>query len=107
MISIIFHTEILVFILFPGSDCIPGGFGTLDELFETLTLIQTKSISKKVPIVLFGREFWERVVDFEFLAEIGMISRSDLELFHIVDSVNDGLDYILPILGKSLNRKNH
>jgi hypothetical protein len=58
----------------------PGGFGTLDELFETLTLIQTKKI-KPVPVLLFGREFWERVINFDFLVEEGMISPEDIEIF--------------------------
>jgi len=63
----------------------PGGFGTLDELFETLTLIQTKKI-KPLPVLLYGREFWERVVDFELLADAGMISPEDTKLFHYVET---------------------
>jgi len=58
----------------------PGGFGTFDELFELLTLVQTGKM-KPIPILLFGKEFWTRVIDFEALAEEGTISRSDLELF--------------------------
>ncbi len=72
----------------------PGGFGTLDELFEILTLIQTQKIKKRVPIVLFGTEFWDRVVDFEALVEFGTISPGDLDLFHRTDSVDDAYDYI-------------
>jgi uncharacterized protein (TIGR00730 family) len=66
----------------------PGGFGTFDELFETLTLIQTGKI-KPMPVLLFGREFWERVVDFEALAEEGTISRGDLDLFHFVETADE------------------
>lgn len=66
----------------------PGGFGTLDELFETLTLIQTKKI-KPLPIQLMGKEYWNRVIDFEWLVEEGMISRSDLSLFKVVDSAEE------------------
>ena len=64
---------------------LPGGFGTLDELFETLTLIQTGKI-KPVPIVLLGRYYWERLIDFEFLVEQGAIDEADLYLFEIVDT---------------------
>ena len=72
----------------------PGGFGTLDELFETLTLIQTKKTEKVPPIVLYGREFWEHIVNFEALVEWGTISPEDLELIRIVDSVEEALEYI-------------
>jgi len=63
----------------------PGGFGTLDELFETLTLIQTKKI-KPLPVLLYGREFWENVIDFEYLADEGTISPEDTELFQYVET---------------------
>ncbi|MEA3538846.1 MAG: LOG family protein [Pseudomonadota bacterium] len=66
----------------------PGGFGTLDELFETLTLIQTRKV-KPFPVLLFGREFWERIVDFEALAEEGTIARDDLSLFHFVETAEE------------------
>jgi uncharacterized protein (TIGR00730 family) len=65
--------------------CFPGGFGTLDELFETLTLVQTGK-SRARPILLFGREFWEKLVDFQHLVDTGMISPGDLGLFHFVES---------------------
>ncbi len=63
----------------------PGGFGTFDELFETLTLIQTKKI-KPLPVLLYGREFWERAVNFEFLADEGVISPEDTHLFQYVET---------------------
>ncbi|WBX83710.1 LOG family protein [Sphingosinicella microcystinivorans] len=66
----------------------PGGFGTLDELFETLTLIQTRKV-KPFPVLLFGREFWQRIVNFEALAEEGTISRDDLSLFHFVETAEE------------------
>jgi len=72
----------------------PGGFGTLDELFETLTLIQTKKTEKVPPIVLYGREFWERIVDFNALVEWGTISSEDLKLIQIVDSVDEAFECI-------------
>ncbi len=65
--------------------CFPGGFGTLDELFEVMTLTQTGKVRKR-PIVLVGREFWTRLVNFDWLVETGMISQDDLQLFHLVDS---------------------
>ncbi len=65
----------------------PGGFGTLDELFETLTLIQTLKM-KPIPIVLVGEEFWKRVVDWDYLAAEGTISPRDLELFHVCDDAD-------------------
>ena len=63
----------------------PGGFGTLDELFEVITLVQTRK-SKQVPIVLFGSDYWKRLVDFDFLVEEGVISPADLELFQYADT---------------------
>ena len=66
----------------------PGGFGTFDELFETLTLIQTGKVPP-VPVVLFGREFWDRVVDLERLAQEGMISRKDLSLFTYAETADE------------------
>ena len=67
---------------------LPGGFGTLDELFETLTLIQTRRIPR-VPIILLGRRFWERIVDFAALADEGVISPEDLALFEFADGAED------------------
>jgi uncharacterized protein (TIGR00730 family) len=66
----------------------PGGFGTLDELFELMTLTQTGKMPA-IPVVLYDRSFWTRVINFEALAEAGVISQSDLDLFEIVDDVED------------------
>ncbi len=71
----------------------PGGFGTLDELFETLTLIQTKKM-EPVPILLFGREFWERIIDFEAIVDEGTIDIDDLKLFAFVDSADEAWAHI-------------
>ena len=68
--------------------CFPGGFGTLDELFETMTLIQTGK-SRKRPILLFGRAFWEKLLNFQHLVDTGMISPGDLGLFHFVETAED------------------
>ncbi len=71
----------------------PGGFGTLDELFELLTLIQTGKM-RPIPILLFGREFWTRIIDFEGLAEEGTISRGDLDLFTWCETAEEAWDHI-------------
>jgi hypothetical protein len=68
----------------------PGGFGTLDEMFESLTLIQTKRM-KRVPFLLFGRDWWERVRDWNFLAEEGVINPEDLSLFQFVETAEQAL----------------
>jgi len=66
----------------------PGGYGTLDELFETLTLIQTGKV-RRIPVLLFGREFWERVIDFQVLVDEGTIAPQDLDLFRYVDTAEE------------------
>ncbi len=66
----------------------PGGFGTLDELFETMTLIQTQKVTP-IPVLLFGREFWERVINFDALVEAGTISPKDLDLFQYVETAEE------------------
>jgi len=71
----------------------PGGFGTFDEFFELLTLVQTGKM-KPIPILLFGKEFWSRVVNFEALAEEGVINFEDLKLFHQVETAEEAWDLI-------------
>ena len=73
----------------------PGGYGTLDELFELLTLVQTRKMRKPMPIVLFGTEYWREVVDFDALARHGMIDPADIELVHRTDSVDEAFDWIV------------
>jgi len=72
----------------------PGGFGTLDEFFETLTLIQTRKI-KPIPVLVFGREFWDRVINFEALVEEGTISPEDIKLFQYVETAEEAWEMIL------------
>jgi uncharacterized protein (TIGR00730 family) len=72
----------------------PGGFGTLDELFETLTLIQTGKVLKKMPILIYGTEYWNRIINFGNMAKYGVISKTDLDLIHFCDSVDDAFDYL-------------
>lgn len=68
--------------------CFPGGFGTLDELFEVLTLVQTGK-SRRRPILLFGRDYWSQLINFQLLVDTGMIAAEDLQLFHYVESAEE------------------
>jgi hypothetical protein len=79
----------------------PGGFGTMDELFEALTLIQTGKITP-IPVILFGREFWKRAVNFDFLVEEGVISPEDLNLFSYVETAEQAWEIISNYM-RSLN----
>lgn len=72
----------------------PGGFGTLDELFETLTLIQTGKV-RRIPVLLYGKEFWERVIHFQALVDEGTIAPGDLDLFCYVDTAEEAWEIIL------------
>jgi uncharacterized protein (TIGR00730 family) len=72
----------------------PGGFGTLDELMEVLTLVQTKKPRKTMPIVLYGSEYWNSIINFDALVEWGTISPEDLKLFHFADTPADAFAYV-------------
>ena len=72
----------------------PGGFGTLDEFMEILTLIQTQKIRKQCAIVLYGTDFWDKVLQLEPMIDFGTISPGDVDLFHRTDSVDDAFSYI-------------
>lgn len=72
----------------------PGGFGTLDELFEVLTLLQTRKMRKHLPVVLFGSAYWREVINFDALIRYGMIDADDVQLFHLTDSVDDAFTYV-------------
>jgi uncharacterized protein (TIGR00730 family) len=79
------------FLMRANAVCVfPGGFGTLDEMFEALTLIQTGRM-KRVPFLLFGRAFWDKIINWEGLAEAGTISREDLSLFRFVETAEEAL----------------
>jgi uncharacterized protein (TIGR00730 family) len=81
----------------------PGGFGTLDELFETLTLIQTGHM-RKVPVVLVGKDYWNPMLDWiieTMLKEEGNISEKDLDLFKVVDTAREAMEYILDNIDKT------
>lgn len=72
----------------------PGGFGTFDELMEVLTLIQTKKIKKEMKIIVYGTEYWNKVINFDALIEEGVISKNDLKLFEFCDTVDDAFDKV-------------
>jgi len=80
----------------------PGGFGTLDELFETLTLVQTHKV-KALPILLFGRDYWQRLLNFDLLLEEGMIEESDLQLFSFVETAEEAWQVIAGHLGNGVS----
>jgi uncharacterized protein (TIGR00730 family) len=73
----------------------PGGFGTLDELFELLTLVQTRKLTKPMPIVLFGAEYWREVIDFDALVRHRTISAGDVDLVYRTDSVDEAYEWIV------------
>jgi uncharacterized protein (TIGR00730 family) len=72
----------------------PGGFGTLDELFEILTLAQTQKLAKKILVVIYGREYWDRLINFQTMVDAAAIAPGDLELFKLVNSPEEGFEYL-------------
>jgi uncharacterized protein (TIGR00730 family) len=78
----------------------PGGFGTLDELFEIMTLAQTEKLAKKIFVVIYGSEYWNKVINFQAMADAGVISPQDLDLFKMVDSPEEGFEFLKENLAK-------
>ncbi|MFY9559077.1 MAG: TIGR00730 family Rossman fold protein [Terriglobales bacterium] len=78
----------------------PGGFGTMDELFEILTLAQTEKLAKKIFVVIYGSEYWNKVINFQAMADAGVISPQDLDLFRMVDSPEEGFEFLKENLTK-------
>jgi uncharacterized protein (TIGR00730 family) len=72
----------------------PGGFGTLDELFEILTLAQTQKLAKKILVVIYGSEYWKRLINFDAMIDAGTIAAADLDLFHMADSPEEGFEFL-------------
>jgi uncharacterized protein (TIGR00730 family) len=72
----------------------PGGFGTMDELFEILTLAQTEKLAKKILVVIYGSEYWNRLINFQTMIDAGTISAADVELFKVVDSPEEGFEFL-------------
>jgi len=79
----------------------PGGFGTLDELFEVMTLDQTGKLTKPVKIVLYGENYWKDIINFEALAKYGTVSLDDLDMMYITDNVDEAFDYITSELSEN------
>jgi len=79
----------------------PGGFGTLDEFMEVLTLSQTSKIKKKITVVLYGSDYWKRVIDFPFMLKQGVVSKSDFKLFTYADSPKEAYEYLVKELQKN------
>ena len=82
----------------------PGGFGTLDELFEVLCLIQTRKI-QPIPVLLFGRKYWERIIDFQALVEEGVVEPHDLGIFSYVESAEEAWELLKPTLNGNSGKK--
>jgi hypothetical protein len=83
----------------------PGGFGTLDELMEVLTLLQTQKIKKKMAVVMYGSEYWNKVINFEEMVKHGVITREDLKLFKVLDTPKEAFDYLRHSLMKNYPTK--
>jgi len=78
----------------------PGGFGTMDELFEILTLAQTQKLAKKILVLIYGSEYWKRVINFDAMIQAGTISADDVNLFKMVDSPEEGFEFMRDGLSK-------
>ncbi len=72
----------------------PGGFGTLDELFELLTLVQTKKVTKRLPIVIYGSEYWDQIINIDNMVKYGVISKADRDLVRYCDTVDEAFNYL-------------
>jgi len=83
----------------------PGGTGTFDEFFEVFTLMKTRKTHNYIPTVLFGRKFWESVVDFEYMIKADVITREDLNFFRFAETVDEAYDFITSELEKNIDKK--
>jgi uncharacterized protein (TIGR00730 family) len=83
----------------------PGGFGTLDEFMEVVTLVQTLKIKKRLPIVLYGTEYWDEILNFEPMVRYGTISAEDVDLFFRTDSVDEAFEYVTKELSEHMLNK--
>ena len=85
--------------------CFPGGFGTLDEMFEMLTLAQTQKLAKKITVVIYGSSYWKSVINLEVLAEKGAIGMKDLELFHYADTPEEAFEILKAALSEDMQHQ--
>ena len=83
----------------------PGGFGTLDELMEVVTLLQTRKVKKKVAVVIYGQEYWNKVLDFDAMVNYGVISREDLSLFKFLNTPKEAFEYLKNFLTETYVRR--
>ena len=84
----------------------PGGFGTMDEMMEVLTLIQTTKVKSNMPVILYGPSYWKQVINFDFMVKYHTISKQDLKLFRFADTPEEAFEYLKQELTKHLKRKN-
>ena len=82
----------------------PGGYGSLDELFEMLNLVKTQKVIKQVEIILYGSTFWKNVINFDYMVEYGTISAADLEMFSYADTVDEAYDKLVAHLQRYLRK---
>jgi predicted Rossmann-fold nucleotide-binding protein len=93
----LYHAKAIVFF--------PGGYGTLDELFETLTLVQTRKYDKyQIPVLLYDRDYWLDLINFDKLIKEGYISEGDTDYLNFFNSVEEGMNLIKPLLLQSIKR---
>ena len=83
----------------------PGGYGTMDELMEVMTLLQTKKIDEKLPVVIYGMDYWNEIIDFQSMVRWGTIDENDLSLLYFSDSVEDAYSYLIKHLDKTKRNK--
>jgi len=83
----------------------PGGFGTMDELFEIMTLVQTAKLRKKLAVIIYDKKYWNKIINFDALVELGMISKSDLSLFTMCETVDEAYDAIIRHLKKYYSKE--
>ncbi len=83
----------------------PGGFGTMDEMFEIMTLVQTAKLRKKLAVIIYDKKYWTKIINFDALVELGMISKSDLSLFTICDTIDEAYDAIIRHLKKYYSKE--
>jgi uncharacterized protein (TIGR00730 family) len=83
----------------------PGGFGTMDELFEIITLVQTDKIRKKLAVIIYDRKYWNKIINFDALVELGMIGKTDLNLFTMCDTIDEAYNAIIKHLKKHYTKE--
>ena len=83
----------------------PGGFGTMDELFEIITLVQTAKVRKKLAVIIYDKKYWNKIINFDALVELGMISKSDLSLFSMCDTIDEAYEAVIKHLKRYYSKQ--